>query len=552
MSLSVAAAASAATSPLTAQQVQAAADAASAVFLPSWSLASSAPLDQVTSSAAQNLANVVVYDQTARLSGNTAVTAVASGSSDSTTITYGAGGVPADSVAIPELAGGGPTSNAVTPTVDDQTVTVQGSGTPGDLDGQAGVYSAQYQSEYVFDDQGSASVSLASDLSGVTAQSIAGNFTLQLAQDVRSNTVADATTGGLDFTQDGATQFVQSVTKLLLSRNFTADQAASSAAELAQAITGSAQTVTLDLQGRTDSSQSFLHAPSPGDGSQVTVDGYDYDEQSADDIDISLDTGTGALSVNLDERYQGSSSSATTEQTDDLGAALDGAPFQGLGVIVDGTVGVQSTQGAAGSPLQESDTTTRFASAQSSISATTTAGGSLSITDDHTEGALRTQDIGAAQTLQQESRTEFNIIAPTVSILFNGAVKAAAADGSATPAVPTAPAHLTIKSLGAGASALHPQTAFTVTELTHILDLLQPATPQAVAQSDVGQAPSATAAPPADAKLQSLTTSQASLTAAVTTKGYANDSETLNQNNSFLSALYISPSQAKGGTQVTA
>jgi hypothetical protein len=549
MSLSVAASASAANSPLTAQQVQSAADAA-ASSLPAWSLTSSAPLDQVTSSAAQNLANIVVYDQTARLSGNTAVTAAASGSSDATTITYGVGGVPADSVAIPELAGGGPTSSAITPTVDDHTVTVQGSGVPGDLDGQAGVYSEHYQSDYVFDNQGSASVSLASNLSGVTAQSVAGNFTLQLAQDLQSNTVADATTGGLDFTQGGAAQFVQSVTKLLLARNFTADQAASSAAELAQAITGSAQTVTLDLQGRTDTSQSFLHAPSPGDGSQVTASGYDYDEQSADDIGISLDTGTGALSVNLDERYQGSSSSATTAQTDDLGAALDSAPLQGLGVVVDGTVGVQSTQSTAGSPLQESDTTTRFGSAQSSVTLTTTAGSSLSITDDHTEGALRTQDIGAAQTLQQESRTEFNTIAPTVSILFNGAAKAAAADGSATPATPAAPTHLTIKSLGAGASALHPQTAFAVTELTHILDLLQPATPQA--QSGAGQSPSATAALPADAKLQSLTTSQASLTTTVTTKGYANNSDTLNQNNRFLSALYISPSQAKGGTQVTA
>jgi hypothetical protein len=481
----------------------------------------------------------------------------ASGTIENTDVTYGDGGVPAGSVVVPDLAGGGAGDGSVTPIVDFQSVETQQNASlaaaAASTAGQAGVIAFQSDGARITDTEGTAQASLSSDLSGVTAQSQAGKFTLLLAQALQADTVVDTTTGARSLTTDGKAALIKSVTQLLLARNFTNDEAVSGATTLANSIDGSAKTITLALQHRGSQQDSWLGNFQPGGGTGVAPDANSYsnDDTDADNIDISLDTGTGALGVSLQEHETLSVTAAQTEQVDNLGQALAGGIYQTGTSFLDPVQ--QDVQSAAGAVLQESSSTSTFQSYQTSLTAIAAngpdgqPGASLSITTASIQGRLRTQDIGAAAALQKQSTAALDDIGTTVAVLYQGDAKLAAGSSAAAGAAGTA-ARTAALTAGkpAGKSPLDPQNSVFITELSQVLHLLQSATPTTAADKN------AAAAPPADSKLQSLSTSQEApdITASVTDRG--DGSVALGENNAYLAALYAGPSAAKPSTQVTA
>jgi len=470
----------------------------------------------------------------------------AEGTASASTVTYANGGVPAASVDVPQLDGKGTSGDgSTTDLVNYQSTSAEETAnlTNGASAGQGGVVALQYEGLAITDTQGSAGVSLSSNLSGVQAQSTVGALTLQLAKALQADTTTDPTTGALSLTSDGKTNLIDTVTQLLLSKNFTSDEAATGAHALADSIDGTSKSITLSLQHRGDQTESWLYASQPGDGNNPDSNSYSYDYQTADDVDISLDTGTGALGVDLHEHDVDSEESASAEHSDDVGQALAtvGPPsFFGAGG--------QDVQSTAGDALQESSTYSRFTSNQSTVSVTLDDGsGSAELSSTSIQGRLRSQDVGQAAAVGQSAQQALDGISSTVAGLFDAVdtpAAIAAADGTAPTKAPgdaakTAPA-LT------ASTGLHPRISPFITALTNVLTLLQSVKP-VPAQTNADT----TKATPADkGNLQSVSTSQEALDVTATSGKY-DSGEQITENNAFLAALYSKPSAAKPSTKLS-
>jgi hypothetical protein len=467
----------------------------------------------------------------------------ATGTATASTVTY-AGGVPADSVSVPELGGEGSAGDgSTTELVNYQSTSAEETAnlTNGSGTAQGGVVALKYEGLAITDTEGSAGVSLSSNLSGVKAQSTVGDLTLQLAKALQADTTADPTTGALSLTSDGKTNLINTVTSLLLSKNFTSDEAASGAQSLADSIDGTSKSITLSLQHRGDQTEISGGASPLGDDPQANQRSYDF--ETADDVNISLDTGTGALGVDLHEHDVDSEETASAQHSDNVAQALAtvGPPsFFGAGG--------QDIASAAGSVLQENASTSRFTSNQSTVSVTLDDGsGSAEFSSTFIQGRLRSQDVGEAAALGQAAQKGLDSISSTVASLFDAVdtpQNIAAADGTDPATVPgqgdaakTAPA-LT------GTTGLHARISPFITALTNVLQLLQSAKP---VPTETG---AGTAKATDKGNLQSLSTSQEALNVTATSSKY-DDGEQIGENNAFLAALYSKPSAAKPSTKLS-
>jgi len=468
----------------------------------------------------------------------------AAGSATASTVTYAGGGVPAAGVAVPELGGEGAAGDgSTTELVNDQATSAEETAnlTNATGAGQGGVVALQYEGLAITDTEGSAGVSLSSNLSGVKAQSTVGDLTLQLAKALQADTTTDPTTGALNLTSDGKTNLINTVTQLLLSKNFTSDEAATGAQSLADSIDGTSKSITLSLQHRGDQTEISGGASPLGDDPEAGQ--YSYDFQTADDIDISLDTGTGNLGVDLHEHDVDSEESASAQHSDDIAQALAtvGPPsFFGAGG--------QDVESAAGSVLQESASTSRFTSNQSTLSVTLDDGsGSAEFSSTSIQGRLRSQDVGEAAAVGQSAEQALDGIRSTVADLFDAVdtpTAIAAADGTA-PTTALGDAAKTAPAL-TGSTGLHPRLSPFITALTNVLQLLQSAKP-VPAETGADAAKSASAD---KGNLQSVSTSQEALNVTATSSKYDNG-EQIGENNAFLAALYSKPSAAKPSTKLS-
>ena len=473
----------------------------------------------------------------------------ASGSASASAVTHANGGIPARRVDVPELEGEGASGDgSTTALVNYQSVTSQetanlGSGGTGS---QAGIVALQYEGLAVTDTEGSAGVSLDSNLSGVKAQSSVGDFTLQLAKALQADTTVDPTTGVRSLTDDGKAALIKTVSQLLLSKNFTTDEAATGAQALADSIDGTSKSITLSLQHRGDQTDSWLHQ-SQASGADPDANSYSQDYETADDINISLDTGTGELGVDLHEHTADTEESVSIEHGDDVNQVLARtAPASFFGA------GGQDIQNATG-VLQESSTSSRFTSNQSTLSVALDDGSaSVEVNSTLISGRLRTQDVGEAAALGQTGQATLNDLSSTVAGLFDAVdtpeARAAASAVNPTTTTATADKTKTAPSLTdkTATTGLHPRISPFITALTNVLTLLQSVKPAPAETS----ATASKAASRDKGKLQSVSTSQEALNVTATSSKYE-DGEAITENNAFLAALYSKPSAAKPSTKLS-
>jgi len=467
--------------------------------------------------------------------------AVATGSAS--TVAYGDGGVPAATVAVPALGGeGAPSDGSTTPVLNDLSTSTQETGNVanGLAAGEGGVIAQSYEGVSIGDIEGSASVSLSNNLSGVKAQSIVGDITLQLGQALQADTTTDPTTGALSLTADGKNKLLTTVADILLGRNFTSYEAANGAQSLADSIDGTSKTITLSLQHSGDQTQivtSVLPLGSPPSAGQSSWDG-----SSAATVNISLNTGTGNLGVDLHQHDVSSHETASAQHSDNIAQTLEDL------VVPDVyTGGGHDVQSAAGGVLQETASSTSFTSVQSTLSVTLDDGsGSEEVISTLNEGRLRSNDVNEAAALGQSAQKELDSVNAVAAGLF-GAVDTplylAVADGI-DPAKEASPSKV-----AKTAPALNGSTGASpfITALNGALQLLQSVKP-------VPAKTGASAAKPTSAtegNLQSLSTSQEALRVSEgSTK--VDLTQQLGENNAYLAALYFAPSAAKPSTDLSA
>lgn len=179
---------------------------------------------------------------------------------------------------------------------------------------------------------GSASVSLSSDLSGVSASTPTGKFALGFAQALESATYVDQTTGQREIQQGKAGELAATLNALLMQNGFSKDQASQVTQSLETEL-ANGQPISLASSYDNVSSSSVSASGSYGSNAVWTANSVTQTEQSGS-LNISIDA-SGQLNVSLK-----SQTASTAQYTGEI---------KGTGTAPSGPIVIVDLPGADGS-----------------------------------------------------------------------------------------------------------------------------------------------------------------------------------------------------------